>query len=59
MVVGWISSDAQTIDKPLLKYTLPATQEGKSGERRVKVDVKSEEPVSQVKPKLTCCKNLS
>ena len=43
LVFGWISSDAQTIDKPLLKYTLPATQEGKSGERRVKVDIKSED----------------
>ena len=43
LVVGWISSETQTIDKPLLKYTLPATQEGKSGERRVKVDVKSED----------------
>ena len=43
LVAGWISSETQTIDKPLLKYTLPATQEGKSGERRVKVDVKSED----------------
>ena len=43
LVAGWISGETQTIDKPLLKYTLPATQEGKSGERRVKVDIKSED----------------
>lgn len=43
LVVGWISTETQIIDKPLLKYTLPATQQGKSGERRVKVDIKSEE----------------
>ncbi len=36
LVEGWVSTD-QTIDKPLLKFNLP------SGERRVKVDVKSED----------------
>lgn len=36
LVEGWVSND-QTIDKPLLKYNLP------SGERRVKVDVNSED----------------
>lgn len=35
LVDGWINAETQTIDKPLLKFTLP------SGERRVKVDLKS------------------
>lgn len=43
IVTGWVKDDSQTIDKPLLKFSLPATQEGKSGERRVKVDIKSPE----------------
>lgn len=37
LVEGWITTESQTIDKPLLKYNLP------SGERRVKVDMKSED----------------
>ncbi len=37
LVAGWVNTASQTIDKPLLKYTLP------SGERRVKVDQKSDE----------------
>ena len=36
LVEGWLNTD-QTIDKPLLKYNLP------SGERRVKVDINSED----------------
>lgn len=41
LVQGWVNPESQTIDKPLLKYTLPTNQEGKSGERRVKVDLKN------------------
>lgn len=37
LVQGWVNPESQTIDKPLLKYNLP------SGERRVKVDLKSED----------------
>lgn len=37
VVNGWIASESQTIDKPLLKFTLP------SGERRVKVDTTAED----------------
>lgn len=47
LVQGWINSE-QTIDKPLLKYTLP------SGERRVKVDVKNPDS----KPSQTVIKAL-
>lgn len=48
LVEGWINNETQTIDKPLLKYNLP------SGERRVKVDVKSEDS----KPSQTVIKVL-
>lgn len=47
LVQGWVNSE-QTIDKPLLKYTLP------SGERRVKVDVKNPDS----KPSQTMIKAL-
>lgn len=42
IVAGHVSDDKLTIDKPLLKYTLP------SGERRVKVDKDGKESVTVV-----------